>query len=72
MKFQSLVVCRARRKILKFTDLRFLNLARVQVNFKIYLARARRRIAARMCRSRSNVPADFCDKINDRSRAVQT
>ena len=35
MKFQSLAARRAWRKILKFTDSRFLNLARVQVNFKI-------------------------------------
>ena len=51
MEFQSLVVRRARRKILKFTDLRFLNLAWAQVNFKIYLARVRPpyyRVAARM------------------------
>ena len=45
MEFQSLVARCAWSKILKFTDSRFLNLARVQVNFKIYLARARRRTA---------------------------
>jgi len=35
IEFQSLAARRAWRKILKFTDSRFLNLALVQVNFKI-------------------------------------
>ena len=72
MKFQSLVIRRARRKILKFTDSRFLNLAWAQVNFKIYLARVRPpyyRAAAQIKIKCACVP--LSDKINDRSRAAQ-
>lgn len=69
MKFQSLVVRRVRRKILKFTGSRFLNLACVQVNFKIYLARARCRAAVQIKIKCACVP--LSDRINERSRVAQ-
>jgi len=69
IKFQSLAARRAWRKILKFTDSRFLNLARVQVNFKI-CARA----AAQLCRlsaqSKIDAFADSGDAPNESAAVV--
>ncbi len=65
MELQSFIARRAWRKILKFTDSCFLNLARVQVNFKI-CARA----AAQPCRrlsaqSKIDAFADSGDAPNE-------
>jgi hypothetical protein len=68
--FQSLAARRAWRKILKFTDSRFLNLARVQVNFKIcaHAAMLSRRHAA--AQSKIDAFADSGDAPNERSCSV--
>nr|WP_315111119.1 hypothetical protein [uncultured Campylobacter sp.] len=70
MKFQSLAARRAWRKILKFTDSRFLNLARVQVNFKICARAAAppcRRLGAQI---KIDAFADSGDAPNERSCSV--
>jgi hypothetical protein len=70
IEFQSLAARRAWRKILKFTDSRFLNLARVQVNFKICV-----RAAGQLCRRLSaqtkiDAFANLGDAPNESSRVV--
>jgi len=69
IEFQSLAARRAWRKILKFTDSRFLNLARVQVNFKI-CARAAEQLCRLSAQTNINAFVDLGDAPNESRRAV--